>query len=104
MSNLPDLKDFLYRNFQLDSFTAEMDSESAYLNEIHRRLTAKIKWFIQFRMDDLLQALYRIDVPQGHSDQAFELGEIDKISSRLSELIIQRQLQKLDYSRKFRSE
>lgn len=52
-------------------------------------------------MDKLLQALYRIDVNDRETDRAFALGEIKAISAKIAELVIRRQLQKLDYSREF---
>jgi hypothetical protein len=52
-------------------------------------------------MDRLLQALYRIDVNDRETDRAFALGEIRQVCDRLAELVIQRQLQKLEYSREF---
>ena len=56
---------------------------------------------INVDMDKLLQALYRIDVNDRETDRAFALGEINEVSLKLADLIIRRQLQKLDYSREF---
>jgi len=53
-------------------------------------------------LDKLLQALYRIDIDDKLSDQAFELGEINQVARRLAELIVERQLQKLQYSHQFK--
>ena len=50
-----------------------------------------------------MQALYRIDVDDSASNEAFDLGEINKVSERLAELIISRQLKKIEYSRNFSS-
>lgn len=88
-------------NFDLADFQNHLDTESAFFNFLQEKLAERIKFFIRTDMDKLLQALYRIDVNDRLSDEAFNLGEINKVSLKLAELIIIRQLQKLNYSQKF---
>jgi len=88
-------------NFDLKLAQSELDSESAFLNQLKLKLAERIKFFIRTDIDKLMQALYRIDVDDKLSDQAFNLGEINQIADKLAELIIMRQLQKIDYARKF---
>lgn len=88
-------------NFDLANAAQEMDSESAYFKFLQQKLAARIKFFINTNMDKLLQALYRIDISEEDSEAAFNLGEIQQVSLKLAELIIVRQLQKLDYSKKY---
>tara|TARA_B100001971_G_C18268046_1_gene596621 strand:- start:55440 stop:55751 length:312 start_codon:yes stop_codon:yes gene_type:complete len=99
-----DIKNFLENNFalQLNEFTP--DSESAYLKYIHQELTKRIIHLIRVDLDKLTQALYRIDVSDRQTDAAFNLGEINQIADKLSELIIKRQLKKLSYAREFYKE
>ena len=56
---------------------------------------------IQVDIERLLQILYRIDIHQQDSDEAFDLGEINLISKALAQKIVARQLKKWDYSQKF---
>jgi ribosomal protein L29 len=88
-------------NFDIQLESGQVDTESAYFKYIQKKLAERIKFFINTDMDKLLQALYRIDVNDAMTDQAFNLGEVNKVAMKLAELIIVRQLQKLDYSRKF---
>ncbi len=96
-----EIKHFLTQNFGLTEFQGLPDAESEYLKHIQLLLSKKIEFMINTDIEKLLQILYRIDVPQGESDAAFDLGEIKKISFKLAERIIARQLQKIDYARKF---
>lgn len=88
-------------NFDLAEFSQHLDTESAFFKYLQEQLAERIKFFIRTDMDKLLQALYRIDVNDRLSDQAFNLGEINHVSMKLAQLIIIRQLQKLEYSQNF---
>ncbi len=96
-----ELAKFLNNNFGVTNQSSEIDSQSEYLKRIQEVLAERIEFLISTDLDKLLQILYKIDVPQNESDQAFELGEIKKISYKLAERIIARQLLKIDYARKF---
>jgi hypothetical protein len=98
------LKERLESNFSFDltGYEQYLDTDSAFFKYLQERLAERIKFFIRTDLDKLLQALYRIDINDSESDQAFDLGEINKISSKLAELIIRRQLQKLNYSKSFK--
>lgn len=97
------LKERLESNFSFDltGYEQYLDTESAFYKYLQEKLAERIKFFIRTDLDKLLQALYRIDINDSESDQAFDLGEINQISQKLAELIIRRQLQKLNYSRNF---
>ena len=96
-----ELQDIIANNFGLTQVNTELDTESAYLKELQKKLSERIEYFIKTDLDKLLQILYRIDVDQRVTDEAFNLGEVKKISFVLAEKIIVRQLQKIDYARKF---
>ena len=99
-----DLELFLGQHFSLSQFGNLPDAESEYLKHVQRLLSHRIKIMIESDMDKLLQILYRIDVGQNETDKAFELGEIHKVSMKLAEEIIKRQLKKIEYARKFNHE
>jgi hypothetical protein len=91
-------------NFSVGINSSQLDSESEFLKHLQLKLAERIKFFIRTDMDKLLQALYRIDIDDALSTKAFDQGEIGLVSSELAHLIITRQLQKLEYSRKFDKE
>ena len=97
------LKERLENGFNLDlsNFSQHLDTDSAFFTYLQEKLSARIKFFIRTDLDKLVQALYRIDIDDRLSDQAFDLGEINKVSMKLAELIIMRQLQKLENSQDF---
>lgn len=88
-------------NFDLTEYQQYLDTESAFFKYLQEKLADRIKFFIRTDLDKLLQALYRIDVNDRDSDEAFNLGEINLVSMKLAELIMIRQLQKLQYFQKF---
>lgn len=99
-----ELSTILTNHFNIDIKNSEVDAESAYLKFLERKLAARIQFLINSDVEKLLQILYRIDVPQQYSDEAFDLGDISKISMKLSELIIKRQLKKIEYAKQFNQE
>lgn len=96
-----ELIEVISNNFNLSRLDSQLDTESAYLNALQVALIQKILFFIRTDVDRLLQILYRIDVHQKDTDAAFELGDINLISSELAKVIIQRQLQKIEYAKNF---
>lgn len=98
---IKELEQVLGNNFDLKTLDNDLSEESEYLKYVQKVLSEKIKFFIRTDLDKLLQILYRIDLAQGITDKAFELGEINAISNELAHAIIVRQLKKIDYSRKF---
>lgn len=99
-----ELARILESNFSLKLPDGQLDTESGFYKYLQVALSERIKFFIRTDMDKLLQALYRIDVNDSLSDQAFNLGEINKVSEKLAELIILRQLKKLEYSKNYNRE
>lgn len=91
-------------NFDLASKGAELDENSAFFDYVKTALSERIVFLINTDMDKLLQALYRIDVNDRETDRAFALGEIKLVAERIAELVIRRQLRKLEYSRHFHAD
>lgn len=95
---LDELSSHLERNFSLKLHAQHsILNEEEFLKQLQLRLSERILFLIRTNMDTLLQILYRIDVDDALSSQAFDLGEIHAISNKLAELIIQRQLAKINY-------
>jgi hypothetical protein len=94
----------LEQNFGMSTIS---DQEKALL-DVQEQLTAmlaqRVSFFIRTSMDKLLQAFYRLDLSDQDVDQAFDLGDVNKVSRRLAELIIERQLKKIRYAQEFKHE
>ncbi len=73
-----------------------LDPET-YLSRLKAELALKIESLLRHDMEKLLWIMYRIDVKDALVDEAMSLGEVKKIANKLSDLIIERQLKKLDY-------
>ena len=102
MNSNDELVEILERNFDLVIAGNEVDTESEYLKFILQKLSFRIEKLINSNVERLFQILYRIDVAQVDTDKAFDSGEIRKVSMKLAELIIIRQLKKIEYSNKFK--
>ena len=99
-----ELTEILEHHFALEKGDRSVDADSAYLEFLQKKLAHRIEYLINADLEKLLQILYRIDVPQKYSDEAFNLGEIKKVSMKLAELIIRRQLEKIEYARNFKGD
>lgn len=96
---------FLDRNFNTDLTTAsEIGSESAFYREVIEKLAIRIRSYIERDVDKLFQVLYQIDVKDYLIDQAFNLGEVQKVSEKIAELILDREIQKLKYQASLKKE
>lgn len=97
------ISEFAQRNFNFDLVinNQALDDESAYWNYIIEQLSIRIEYLIKHNMDLLMQALYRIDVDDKVSDEAFDLAIPSKIARFLAQAILNRQLQKLEYMQNF---
>lgn len=96
-----ELSEILGRHFGITVHENQLDTESNYLKKIQTMLAERIAFFINTDVEKLFQILYKVDVSPQLTDEAFDRGELKQVSMRLAELIIQRQLRKIDYARKF---
>lgn len=96
-----DIENFCINQFGLVPRN-ELASNDSGLEYLKDELAKRITFLINQDIDKLLQILYRIDVSQSDTDKAFNLGEVSKISSKLADHIIRRQIKKYEYSSKFK--
>jgi hypothetical protein len=104
MDTPKELARILESNFNIKLPSGELDTDSAFYKYLQKALAERIKHFIRTDIDKLLQALYRIDINDELSDEAFNLGEIGKVSEKLAELIILRQIKKIEYSKNYKKD
>lgn len=65
------------------------------IDELCRMLAKQIQYFLDHDFSHLLNALYRIDIPQNRVEEILTYAEPQKIALKLSEAIIEREQQKM---------
>lgn len=72
------------------------------LEQLKKFLTSKITELMDTDYEKLINILYRIDVNEDKLNELFGSKNRDYIPGRLSELIIERQLQKINFRNAYR--
>lgn len=78
-----------------------MPAKSLSMEDVKAYLKEHIATLLTRNPDKLLSILYRIDVLEKHVLHAFETAPSDQLAGTLADLVIERQLQKLFYRRKY---
>ncbi len=81
-----------------NSFTNLKDYRS--FKEFKQYLTKKISWLMDNKFDLLINILYRIDIGEEKLQRLFADKNKQNIPEELSDLIIERQLQKIHFRKK----
>ncbi len=74
------------------------------LAQLKERLTRKITELIDKDYERLLNILYRIDINENKLNELFGSKNREYIPEKLADLIIERQLQKINFRNKYRNE
>ncbi len=72
------------------------------LEEFKQFLAEKISWLMDNKFDLLINILYRIDIGEDKLQRLFADKDRHNIPEALSDLIIERQLQKIEFREKHR--
>lgn len=75
----------------------------ASVDDLKKLLVPVINYLLDRDMTRLLNALYRIDISESKVKQVLTVEHPDNIASRLADLIVQRELQKVVTRRKYSS-
>lgn len=89
-----------FNRFGLDLPLSPDDVEN--LNQLKTFLTEKLKDMLDNNFDNLVNTLYRIDVSEVKLNELFGTKNRTYIPSALADLIIERQLQKLHFRKKYK--
>lgn len=73
------------------------------LKELKKHLSGKIAELLDKDYEKLINILYRIDVNEKKLNELFGSKNRDSIPSRLADLIIERQLQKINFRNMYRN-
>ena len=71
--------------------------------QLFDRLSLHIGYLLRHNQERLMQALYRIDVPERKVKEAFKQQAIDDIASELAGLVLDRELQKAQTRARYRN-
>ena len=71
-------------------------------NEIHARLKVYIADLLDHNFDKLCNMMYRHDVPESRFHAALEAGSTDSSADLLADIVIERELQKMETRRAYR--
>ena len=81
----------------------QLPQPSITMEDVKAYLTLNIEKLLARNPDKLMSILYRIDVLEHHVKDAFKNTPVDKLAAHLADLVIDRQLQKLYYKKKYKS-
>lgn len=70
--------------------------------ELKRNLKARLKELLNDEFNQLVNAMYRLDVSEARFNQALSAGNQDAIAEQLTEIVLNRELQRLETRRKYK--
>ena len=62
-----------------------------------------VRNLLDFKMDELLKIMYRVDVDETKFKNTLASAEPEKLAEKITELLVDRQLQKIFFRRKYSS-
>lgn len=91
-------KDFIKNDYS--SLVPNNDYER--LEEFRKYLTDKMKDMLDKNYNLLINTLYRIDISEKKLAELFSAKNKDSIPQKLADLIIERQIEKINYRKRYR--
>lgn len=91
-------KDFVKNDYS--SLVPNNDYER--LEEFRKYLTDKMKDLLDKNYNLLINTLYRIDISENKLAELFSAKNKDSIPQKLADLIIERQIEKINYRKRYR--
>lgn len=91
-------KDFVKNDYS--SLIPNNDFEK--LEEFRKYLTEKMKDMLDKNYNLLINTLYRIDISEKKLSELFSSKNKESIPEKLSDLIIERQIEKIEFRRRYR--
>jgi hypothetical protein len=91
-------KDFVKNDYS--SLVPNNDYEK--LEEFRKYLTDKMKDMLDKNYNLLINTLYRIDISEKKLAELFSAKNKDSIPQKLADLIIERQIEKINYRKRYR--
>ncbi len=102
-TEIKEISQLISKDFALQGLTAVMHTgDCRNLEEFKIYLTNKIVELMDKNYDLFFKALYRIDIAEEKLQKLFAVGNKDFVPAALADLIIERQLQKVEFRKKYR--
>jgi hypothetical protein len=92
-------KEVLQHSLEESGYELNLSEESAF-----EQLREYIRWLLAHKMDFLLSLMYRLDIPESAIKKALFPGNPEEPDVALANLIIQRQLNRIETRKKYSSD
>ena len=79
------------------------DTQTLQMEDLRKALQAKITEMLQNDLHALVQAMYRLDINETKFHAAMAAPGLDQQASSLSDLIIEREIQRIEFRERFRN-
>lgn len=80
-----------------------VNEPSPQMEDLKRALGSKIRELLENDFHALVQAMYRLDVNEGKFHEAMAAPGLDEQTRTLTDLIIEREIQRIEFRNKYRS-
>lgn len=95
---LKDLEIYLLKKIDAEEEVKISDAEAAF-TQFRIVLKSKIMDMLSYDFEGLMQILYRLDVPEAETRQAFEAHSIENIAEIMTQSIINREIKRYKLKR-----
>jgi dsDNA-binding SOS-regulon protein len=97
------IQKFVSKDFvKNDSSSLVPNNDYERLEEFRKYLTDKMKDMLDKNYNLLINTLYRIDISEKELSELFSAKNKDSIPQKLADLIIERQIEKINYRKRYR--
>ena len=97
------IQKFVSKDFvKNDSSSLVPNNDYERLEEFRKYLTDKMKDMLDKNYNLLINTLYRIDISEKKLSELFSAKNKDSIPQKLANLIIERQIEKINYRKRYR--
>jgi hypothetical protein len=100
---LSSIQKFVSKDFVKNDYSSLIPSNDfERLEEFRKYLAEKMKDMLDKNYNLLINTLYRIDISEKKLAELFSSRNKDSIPERLADLIIERQIEKIEFRRRYR--
>ena len=105
MDNIKDTANLINEHFDAEILPVSSNAlPDNLMNILKSALKKHIEYLLVSNFEKLLNAIYRIDIDEKKFNEALKLDSIESISSEVTELVIEREIQKAESRRKYRNQ
>ncbi len=98
------IQKFVSKDFVLNDYSSLVpNNDFERLEEFRKYLTEKMKDMLDKNYNLLINTLYRIDISEKKLAELFSNKNKEHIPEKLADLIIERQIEKINYRKRYRS-